>query len=71
MSGAEGLRVWRNLPSLTGTVERQFIRPALVGDSVLPFLLRTPAEAVIPWDGTSLAAATGDRLDLYPGPAAW
>jgi hypothetical protein len=33
--------------------------------------LRDPQEAVIPWDGTSLEKTTGDRLDLYPGLAAW
>jgi hypothetical protein len=64
-------RPWKTLPGLTGTVERQFIRSTLVGDSVLPFRLRTAAEAIIPWDGTSLEATAGDRLDLYPGLAAW
>lgn len=62
---------WKGLPGLTGTIERQFIRPTLVGDSVLPFRLRTPHQAVIPWDGTELAMTTGERLDLYPGLAAW
>lgn len=63
---------WKAQPDLTGTVERQFIRHALVGDSVLPFLVRANAhEAIIPWDGTTLEKTTGDRLDLYPGLAAW
>lgn len=62
---------WKTLPSLTGTIEKQFLRPTLVGDSVLPFRLRPAQQAVIPWDGTSLDKTTGDRLDLYPGLAAW
>ena len=62
---------WKSLPALEGSVERQFIRPTMVGDSVLPFRLRPPQEAIIPWDGTDLTRTTGDRLDLYPGLAQW
>jgi hypothetical protein len=62
---------WKSQPSLSGSVERQFIRPTLVGDSVLPFRLRPPQEGVIPWDGTDLVRTTGERLDLYPGLAQW
>jgi SAM-dependent methyltransferase len=64
-------RKWRDSPSLTGNMERQFVRSVYVGDSVLPFRLRTPQQALIPWDGTSLQTTTGDRLDLYPGLAQW
>ncbi len=63
---------WKQLPDLPVTaVERQFIRPILVGDTVLPFRLRPPAQAVIPWDGTTLDQTTGARLDQYPGLASW
>lgn len=63
---------WKQLPDLPVTaVERQFVRPVLVGDTVLPFRLRPPARAVIPWDGTTLQQTTGPRLDQYPGLAAW
>lgn len=63
---------WKAQPDLHGTVERQFVRHSLVGDSVLPFLVRSSAhEAVIPWDGTTLEKTTGERLDLYPGLASW
>lgn len=62
---------WKYMPSLTGSIERQFLRPALVGDSVLPFRLRPAQLGVIPWDGTDLARTTGERLDLYPGLAHW
>lgn len=62
---------WKTLPSLAGSVERQFLRPTLVGDSVLPFRLRPAREAVIPSDGTDLAKTTGERLDRYPGLAQW
>ncbi len=62
---------WKSLPGLSGSVERQFIQPTLVGDSVLPFRPRAPQEAIIPWDGTSIEATTGERLDRYPGLAQW
>jgi SAM-dependent methyltransferase len=64
-------RPWKSLPGLTGSVERQFIRPTLVGDSVLPFRLRPPQEAIIPSDGTSIQATIAERLDRYPGLAQW
>jgi len=62
---------WKTLPDLTGTIERQFLRPVFVGDTVLPFRVRPAALGVIPWDGTTLRATTTDRLDQYPGLAAW
>ncbi len=34
---------WKDVPSLTGSVERQFVRRLLVGDSLLPFRLQGTA----------------------------
>jgi SAM-dependent methyltransferase len=62
---------WKYLPALTGSVERQFVRPMHVSDTVLPFRTREPCLAVIPWDGQRLLHAGDDRLDLYPGLADW
>jgi hypothetical protein len=31
---------WKSEPPLTGMVERQFVRPLLVGDSVLPYAVQ-------------------------------
>lgn len=62
---------WKNLPGLAGSVEKNFIRAALVGDSVLPFRIRAAPEAVIPWDGTTVEQTTKERLEYYPGLAAW
>lgn len=62
---------WKQLPDLTGSIERQFLRPVFVGDTVLPFRVRPAAQGVIPWDGTDLRSTTTDRLDQYPGLAAW
>lgn len=64
-------RPWKDLPTLTGTVERQFVRPVHVGDTLLPFRTRDPHLAVIPWDGQELLHGEDDRIDLYPGLAKW
>ncbi len=62
---------WKDLAPLTGNVERPFVRPVHLGHTVLPFRPLAPHLAVIPWDGQRLLDGTGDRLDLYPGLAAW
>lgn len=61
---------WKTLDTLRSNVETQFVRPLLVGDTVLPFRLRPPQLAVIPHDGKRLL--DGDvALDQYPGLASW
>lgn len=62
---------WKTLEGKAGTIERQFLRPVFVGDTVLPFRVRTAPLGVIPWDGTTLLATTTTRLDQYPGLAEW
>ena len=61
---------WKTLPALEGSVDRQFIRPMHVGDTVLPYRLLSPRRVVIPWDGKQFVDS-GERLALYPGLAAW
>jgi hypothetical protein len=62
---------WKHLAPLRGTVERQFIRPLYLGESILPFRCLRPAQAVIPWDGQRLLHGDDEQLDLYPGLAHW
>jgi hypothetical protein len=59
------------LDSLHGTVERQFIRPLYLGESILPFRCLRPNQAVIPWDGQRLLHGDDEQVDLYPGLAQW
>ena len=64
---------WKDLPSLEGNVERQFLQPLYLGESVAPFRLLDPSLAVIPWDpesGRLLDAAAAGRAG-YPHLAAW
>jgi len=57
---------WRELPSLSGQVESEFLRPAYMGESVAPFRLLSPLQAVIPWtDGSN-----GRLLDANAASAA-
>lgn len=62
---------WKNLPPLAGPVERQFLHKVYLGDTVLPFRTRTPATAVVPWDGERLLSSADERLDHYPDLAEW
>ena len=64
-------RRYRNLPSLEGSVEREFIRPLYLGDSIVPFRCLQPVMSVIPWNGTRILDYADDELDRFPGLAAW
>ncbi|MDN5916925.1 MAG: hypothetical protein L0I76_17770, partial [Pseudonocardia sp.] len=62
---------WKELPGMSGSVEKQFIRPILAGDTILPFRAKEPHLGVIPWDGKRLLQGGDDNIDLYPGFADW
>jgi hypothetical protein len=62
---------WKDLPPHTGNVETIFIRPAYFGESIAPFRVLDTVDAVIPYDGSGLLAGSDDRIDRYPGLAAW
>jgi hypothetical protein len=62
---------WRDLEPLEGVVESDFLRDAILGETVLPFRLREPHECVIPLDGAKLIAGDHARIDMYPRLADW
>lgn len=64
---------WKRLDSLTGNVERAFLRPVYLGESVVPFRLLEPVLAVVPWDRTAgtLLDEAAARLAGYPLVADW
>ncbi|MEV4001928.1 N-6 DNA methylase [Actinomadura sp. NPDC049753] len=62
---------WKDLPDLSEVVETEFIRPVLLGESVLPYRVLPPREAVLPLAGTEILHSDHDRLDLYPGLSRW
>ena len=49
-AGNQDKAPWKTLEPPRGTIEREFVRPALLGESVAPFLILTPLRAIIPWD---------------------
>jgi hypothetical protein len=62
---------WKDLPSLSGVVEDEFVRPVFFGVSVAPFRVLGSGLAVTPWSGERLLEATDDELDDHPGLARW
>ncbi len=66
-------RPWKDLPSLQGTVEAEFIRPLHRGSTILPFRPLQPLLAVVPWDRSAKRLLTDEdpRLDRYPRLAEW
>ena len=62
---------WRELDSLENVVEESFVRPLLLGSTLLPFRMLEPALAVVPWQGERLLHGDDDELDDYPGLASW
>jgi len=64
-------RPWKDLPDLTGVVEKIFVYPLYLGEHCLPFALLPPVQAVIPYDGTRLLSGDDERIDRYPGFATW
>ena len=60
---------WKNLPTLSGVVESQFVRPVFAGENVFPFSVGKPMLAVVPCDNTTLF--NQDSIDLYPGLQQW
>jgi SAM-dependent methyltransferase len=62
---------WKELPDLEGSVESQFVRKLLLGESIAPFIVRSSQTVVVPLEQNALLAIEDDRLDLFPGLAKW
>jgi hypothetical protein len=52
-------------------IEERFVRPLLLGATLLPFRMLDPALAIVPWQGDRLLHGGDDELDDYPGLAQW
>lgn len=64
---------WKQLEPPRGTVEREFLRSALLGECVLPYRVLPPREAVVPWENESgaLVDAAGASARGYRHLARW
>ena len=72
-TGRQDKKPWRDLDPPRGTVEKEFLRPALLGESVVPFRVTAPLRAVIPWDGelSRLMDSAAASRRGYPRLADW
>ena len=78
---AQEKRPWRNLPGLQAAVEARFVRPVLLGESILPFRVFRPVEGVIPVEDSgeemmsaskaANAGCSGLASWMRPAEAAW
>jgi hypothetical protein len=65
-------RPWKNLPDLEGSIEKQFVRPVLLGEHVVPYRVIGADKTVLPIEGTkTLLDGQHDHLDRYPDLARW
>ena len=72
-TGALDKAPWRDLPPPEGRVERVFVRPLLLGESIAPFRVVAPVEAVIPVppDGRAPLDAAGAAREGWRRLAGW
>jgi len=68
---AQEKKPWKFLPPITAPVEKAFLRPLYLGESVAPFRLLEAALAVIPWNKDSLLDARNARNRGFAHLAAW
>ena len=64
---------WKSLPSLQQQMEKQFVRPVYLGESVAPYRLLQPVDGIIPWDtdDNRLLDAQAAQQAGYPHLGAW
>lgn len=64
-------RPWSELPAITGIVESEFIRPVILGESLVHYLILEPRFAVLPVLGEEVLNGADVRLHMYEGMADW
>lgn len=60
---------WKDIPDLRGTVERSFVHNVYLGETVVPFGLRTPRTAALPIRRSNLM--TVGQIDEHPALRQW
>lgn len=61
---------WKDVPSLTGVVEKRFIRQVHLGSTIVPFRAIAPWKAVLPIEHNDLIPEV-DIADAAPGLSRW
>lgn len=62
-------RPWKLLAALEGIVETEFLRPVHTGETLLPYLMKNPLEAVIPC--SHQAPLRTSQIEAQPGLDRW
>lgn len=64
---------WKDLEPLEGNVERRFLKRLYLGESLTPYRLLDPVEAIIPWERGSRSLLSADRARArgYLGLSRW
>jgi hypothetical protein len=62
---------WKEVESLEGTIETEFVRPVYSGSAILPFRKLDPELSVIPWHQNHLIGTQHESLELFPGLCDW
>ena len=72
-TGSQDKAPWREITPPRGTVEAEFLRITLLGESIAPFRVLTPSFGVIPWDVERGDLMNADRAErrAYSHLAAW
>jgi len=60
---------YKDLPSVEGVVESEYVRPVFSGESLLPYRVVDPLRAVIPFSSTGLLSPR--EIELHPGLKSW
>ena len=59
-TGTQDKEPWKTVESPQGRIKKDFLYPVLLGESIAPFRVLAPQQAVIPWD----VKGHGTNLDL-------
>ncbi|WBB49782.1 N-6 DNA methylase [Verrucosispora sp. WMMA2044] len=60
---------WKHVASLTGTVEKAFVRKVHLGETLLPYRMSEPLRAVLPISATNILER--GTVEEYPGLGPW
>ena len=66
-TGTQDKAPWKDLEPPQGRIKKDFLYPVLLGESIAPFRVLTPQQAVIPWDKEGIG--TNPDLEMKMEPA--
>jgi SAM-dependent methyltransferase len=60
---------WKELPSITGVIESEFVRPFYTGDNIFPYRAGEPLLAIVPCGKAGLLQP--NQIEMQPGLHQW